>query len=244
MATKLQIQGGKLFIEVYAADGTLGKQISFGSTDEISMNTDVEKIQHYDSEGSEQVLDGDHVTSRTVGLNFQTADISGEMLGRAYLGNTSTITQTAVTDEALTATGVIAGGRVNTGYRNVSSMIVKNSGDTVTYVEGEDYEFIPKGGYIVIIDGGDIADESDINLTFSAPDGTGVLVDAMKQDALEVRLTFSGSASVGESNEYVFEKVSLSTSGDTTLKGKEYTKINFEGSALKTNGKYFTVETY
>jgi hypothetical protein len=245
MATKLQITGGALFIEPYATDGvTLGAKIAFGTTDEITLSTEVEKVQHNDTETKESVLDGDYVVGRTVTLSFTTADISPTMLSRAYLGSTSAVTQSAAVDVAVVTAAVVIGGRYNTGYRNVTSVVVKDVTDTTTYVEGTDYTLAKKGGYIVILDGGSISATDVLHLTVNAPAGTGTLINAMQLDALQGRLTYTGEASVGDSHEYVLEKVSLNASGDVALKSGEFTTISFEGSALKHLGKYFTTETF
>jgi len=245
MATKLQITGGALFIEPYATDGvTLGDKIAFGTTDEITLSTEVEKVQHNDTETKESVLDGDYVVGRTVTLSFTTADISPTMLSRAYLGSTSAVTQSAAVDVAVVTAAVVIGGRYNTGYRNVTSVVVKDVTDATTYVEGTDYTLAKKGGYIVILDGGSISATDVLHLTVNAPAGTGTLINAMQLDALQGRLTYTGEASVGDSHEYVLEKVSLNASGDVALKSGEFTTISFEGSALKHLGKYFTTETF
>lgn len=244
MATKLQITGGALFIEPYATDGvTLGAKIAFGTTDEITLSTEVEKVQHNDTETKESVLDGDYVVSRSVSLSFTTADISPTMLSRAYLGSTSTVTQSAAVSVAVVTAAVVIGGRYDTGYRNVTSVVVKDVTDTTTYVEGTDYTLSKKGGYIVIL-GGSITATDVLHLTVNAPSGTGTLINAMQLDALQGRLTYTGDASVGDSHEYILEKVSLNASGDISLKSSEVTTISFEGSALKHNGKYFTTETF
>lgn len=244
MATKLQITGGALFIEPYATDGvTLGAKIAFGTTDEITLSTEVEKVQHNDTETKESVLDGDYVVSRSVSLSFTTADISPTMLSRAYLGSTSTVTQVAAVDVAVVTAAVVIGGRYDTGYRNVTSVVVKNVTDTITYIEGTDYTLSKKGGYIVIL-GGAITASAILHLTVNAPAGTGTLINAMQLDALQGRLTYTGEASVGDSHEYILEKVSLNAAGDIALKSGEFTTISFEGSALKHNGKYFTTETF
>lgn len=245
MATKLQITGGALFIEPYATDGvTLGAKIAFGTTDEITLSTEVEKVQHNDTETKESVLDGDYVVSRSVTLSFTTADISPTMLSRAYLGSTTAVTQVAAVDVAVVTAAVVIGGRYDTGYRNVTSVVVKDDTDTTTYVEGTDYTLAKKGGYIVILEGGSIAATDVLHLTVNAPAGTGTLINAMQLDALQGRLTYTGDASVGDSHEYILEKVSLNASGDISLKSSEVTTISFEGSALKHNSKYFTTETF
>lgn len=246
MATKLQITGGALFIEPYATDGvTLGAKIAFGTTDEITLSTEVEKVQHNDTETKESVLDGDYVVGRTVTLSFTTADISPTMLSRAYLGSTSAVTQSAAVAVAVSVAAAVINGRHDTGYRNVTSVVVKDTIVTPnTYVEGTDYTLSKKGGYIVILEGGSITAGLALALTVNAPSGTGTLINAMQLDALQGRLTYTGEASVGDSHEYVLEKVSLNASGDVALKSGEFTTISFEGSVLKHLGKYFTTETF
>lgn len=246
MATKLQITGGALFIEPYATDGvTLGDKIAFGTTDEITLSTEVEKVQHNDTETKESVLDGDYVVGRSVSLSFTTADISPTMLSRAYLGSTSAVTQVAAVDVAVPITAAVINGRHDTGYRNVTSVVVQDTEvSPTTFVEGTDYALAKKGGYIVVLEGGSITAGIALTLTVNAPAGTGTLINAMQLDALQGRLTYTGEASVGDSHEYILEKVSLNAAGDVALKSGEFTTISFEGSVLKHNGKYFTTETF
>ena len=161
------------------------------------------------------------------------------------LPTTSAVTQSAAVDVAVSVAAAVINGRHDTGYRNVTSVVVKDTIVTPnTYVEGTDYTLSKKGGYIVILEGGSITAGLALALTVNAPSGTGTLINAMQLDALQGRLTYTGEASVGDSHEYVLEKVSLNASGDVALKSGEFTTISFEGSVLKHLGKYFTTETF
>jgi len=244
-SANLQITGGSLFIQLYSAAGVLADDLlSFGSTDEITLTNETEKVEHMSTEGSIPVLDGDTPVGQTSKLSFTSSDITPEMMARAYLGTSSDVDQSAAVDAAVVTAGVVYGGRYDGGYRNCTSILVKDVTDTTTYVEGTHYTVNIKGGYIVILEHVDITETDVLHLTVNAPAGTGTLINAMQLDALQAKLIYTGDAAVGDNHEYTFTKVTLTQSGDISLKSKEYTQISFEGSILEVAGSSYTTETY
>ncbi len=242
----LQLQNGELLLEEYQTDGSLGGMIEFGGTDVIGFSVSLDKLEHNNTEDTEQVLDGNDVIKRNISLSVETRDITNDMLERAHLASSTTVTQTDITDQPVTLTSVTLGQVHDIGYKDITALVVKDSTDTTTYVEGTDYTYNRKWGTIVPLASGTITDATDLNLTVSANAVNGKLMTAMAADRKEYRMTFQGMSSKGIYTKYVFEKVDLSLDGDAQLKNTDtaYSSLTFTGSALKWNGKYYTVETF
>jgi hypothetical protein len=138
MSVSLQLQNGALYLEEYAADGSLGAKVPFGTTDEISFNTELEKIEHYDTEEEEQVRDGEDVKKRNITIALTTRDITTDMLIRAHLASAVDLTQTEQTDTAVVVAAANHGEVQDLGYKDITAITVKDSTDTDTYVLGTD----------------------------------------------------------------------------------------------------------
>lgn len=243
---KLQLQNGEVIVEEYTTGGSLGVPIPFGGTDEITLSYSVNKLEHYDTEGTENSLDGNDVSSRTVGINLTTADITSDMLERAHLASSTDANQAEQVGTAVVIASASLGAVHDSGYRNCTSIVVKDSTDTTTYTAGTDYYVNLKWGTITPITGGAISDTDELHLTVDASATTGKVLSALAADRKEYRLTFRGMSAKGIYTKYVFEKVDLSLDGDQQLKSTDasYSTISLTGSALKYNDKYYTIETF
>ena len=246
MGSNLQLQGGAIYLEEYATDGTLGNKFYPGTTDIVAFNTALEKIDHNDTEDEEQVLDGEDVVKRDITVSFTTADINDTFNKMAYLSSEADLTQTAKTDEAVTIASALAGKVEETGIMDITSFVVKDVTDATTYVEGTDYTYDRKWGTFIVLASGSIADADELHLTISANAVAGKDLTSFAVDKREYRMTYQGRSSKGRNEKHVFEKVSIAMEGDRTLKSgdKAYTLINFTGAVLKHNGKSHSMQTY
>lgn len=246
MSAQLQLMGGSIYLEEYAADGTLGDKFYPGTTDLISFSTDLEKIEHNDTEDEEQVLDGEDVTKRNMTIQFTTADINDTFNKIAYLASEAALTQIAQTDTPVVIASTLAGKVEDLGYMDITALTVKNNLDTITYVEGTDYTYDRKWGTLIVLSTGSIADASEIHVTLSANAIAGKELTSFSVDKREYRLTYQGRSSKGRNERHVFEKVSIAMDGERALKSgdKAYTTINFTGAVLKHNGKTHSMKTF
>ena len=247
MGANLQLQGGAIYLEEYNTDGSLQDMIYPGTTDLLSFNTDLEKIEHNDTEEEEQVLDGEDVIKRNMTIAFTTADINDVFNALAYLSSSTDFTQTATTAEAVTLTAVALGGVEDIGFYDITSLVVKDSTDTTTYVMGTDYTYDRKWGTLIALKTGSITDATDLHLTLDTNAITeGKNLSSFQVDKREYRLTYQGRSSKGRNERHVFEKVSIAMEGDRTLKSgdKEYSIINFTGAVLKHNGVTHSMKTF
>ena len=249
MAAKLQLMGGAIYLEEYAADGvTLGNKIYPGTTDVVSFNTDLEKIEHNDTEDEVQTLDGEDVTKRNINIAFTTADINNTFNKIAYLASEAALTQTEQTATAVVIASTVHGKVEEIGYKDITSLTVQDALDTTTYVEGTDYTYDRKWGTLIVLSTGSITDTDEIHLTVDANAITdGVSLTSFAVDKREYRLTYHGHSSKGRNEKHIFEKVSIAMEGDRNLKSggdQAYTTINFTGAVLKHNGLTHRMETF
>ena len=223
--------GGKLFYQKLNGDGSYEPIMYFGKTDGISFATSVEWKEHYNSEGCTPLLDAKYPAKKSAEIKFETSEITLEMQNKAFLGNIVVTDQTIATAEsvAVAADLVKQGSIVDIGYYNATILLVD------TYVEGVDYTFDAKSGYITILttaQGGSIADSTALDLTVTAPAITMNTSATMKNSALLGRFIVITASQTGNNYKYVFKNVSVTQDGDFMLKGEEIGTLSFSGSAM------------
>lgn len=215
--------------------GAHGPLEKFGKTDGITMTMSVDFKEHYNTEGCTPLLDARLPSQVTATVSFQTAEITIDMLNKAFGGNLIDSSQTAVTSQAV----VIAGSEVGigkyafTGYYNATAVVVKDSTDTTTYVDGTDYTYDGKSGYLAILSGGAITDGAELHLTIDAPAITMSTSATMKNADLIGRFEVVTSSQTGNNYKYIFKKLSVTLDGDFAIKSKDdIATLAFTGSAL------------
>jgi hypothetical protein len=227
--------GGRLYFEKLKGDGTFDPILYFGKTDGISMTTSVEWKEHYDSEGCTPLLDARFPSKKTAEVKFSTSEITLEMQNRAFLGTIVETDQVAGTDVAIVVAGesVLPGYIVDLGYYNAEGIIVKDETDTTTYVEGVDYEFDSKAGFLTVDESGSIVGGVGLNVTLGTVPAQTIKTSAtMKESALLGRFTVVTSSQTGNNFKYIFKKLSVTQDGDFSLKGDEIGTLSFAGSAM------------
>lgn len=227
--------GGKLYFRKLNADGTKDPILYFGKTDGITMSVGVDYKEHYDTEGCETTLDARFPSKKTTEVKFSTSEITLEMLNRAFLGDIQTQTQNAETNKAITVAGseVKKGYVVDLGVYNGTGVVVKDSTDATTYVEGTDYVFESKSGFLTILEGGSIAEGSDLHVTVGTVPQLDIRISAaMKESALLGEFIVITSSQTGNNYKYHFKRLSVTMDGDFQLKGDEIGTISFSGAAM------------
>ena len=248
MGANLQLMGGQVLLEKYDSDGiTLGAMYKPGTTDVFSFGSEVEKVEHFDTEEEDVVQDGEDYGKRTIPINFETKDINEEFDKMAFLSTLTPFTQTAQTDTAVVIASATLDTIADLGYMDVTDIVVTDSTDATTYVLGTDYTYDRKWGTMVLLSTGDISELDEIHVTLSANEiTTGKDHESFTTDKQEFRLTYQGRSSKGRNEKHTWEKVSIVLNGDRVLKSgdNEYTGYSFTAAALKHNGKTHSMKTY
>ena len=115
---------------------------------------------------------------------FTINEMTPEILELLNLGAASVdVVQASVTAPSgtISFTSVQMREVLDIGKRDVNTVVVKNSGNTVTYVEGVDYYLDAGAGYIQLIPGTTIALASTINVTFGCAALTRSKITALKK---------------------------------------------------------------
>ncbi len=221
--------GGRLYFKKKNSDGSFDPLMYFGKTDGITMNTAIEWAEHMDTETCESVLDARFPSSKTTTVGFTTSDVTLEMLNRAMLGEIVEVDQPAETDKIIAVDGTL----VKQGYI-VDLGVVNATGITVdTYVEGTDFTFDSKAGYLAIITDGGIADGTPLTVTLAdVPAQTRRISAAMKVSALLGEFVVVTSSQTGNNYKYTFKNISVTMDGDFAIKGAEIGTISFAGSVM------------
>lgn len=237
MATKkssIYSGGGRLYFKKLKADGSYDPIMYFGKTDGITLTSSVEFKEHFDTEGCTPLLDAKYPSKKSMDVKFSTSEITLAMQNMAFLGNVITKTQTIATDEPVVVAGdlVKLGSIVDCGYYNTTVLIVKDDTDNTTYVDGLDYSFDAKSGFITIMANGSIVDGAELHLTITAPAITFDVSATMKQSSLLGEFTVVTSSQTGNNFKYIFKMLSVTQDGDFTLKGEEIGTLSFTGAAM------------
>ncbi len=221
--------GGRLYFKKKKTDGSFDPLMYFGKTDGITMSTSIEWAEHMDTETCEAVLDARFPSSKTTTVGFTTSEVTLEMLDRAMLGTILEVEQTAETDKliAVDAALVLNGSIVDLGIVNGSGVLVD------TFAENTDYVYDPKSGFLTIVEGGNIADNTALSVTIgTVPAQTRRISAAMKVSSLLGEFIVVTSSQTGNNYKYTFKNVSVTMDGDFQIKGDEIGTITFSGSVM------------
>ncbi len=221
--------GGRLYFKKKNSDSSTDPLMYFGKTDGITMSTSIEWQEHYDTEACESLLDARYPTSKNTTINFETSEVTLEMFNRAMLGEIVEIEQTSATDVVVVVdpTEVKVGYIIDTGYVNATGCTID------TYVEGTDFSFDSKAGYITIIEGGGIADGATLTIALATvPAQTRRISAAMKTSALLGEFIVVTSSQTGNNFKYTFKNISVTMDGDFSIKGSEISTLTFVGSVM------------
>lgn len=232
---------GKIYLrEVGAAAGL----IEIGNCSALNFNVteDTRELRDYTQAGGGTYNEVRRISA--VEMSFTAHDLSPGNLARALYGSTSAVTSATVSAEAHTA---YIGGYIKTDAMPSEITSVTGPTGTPVYVEGTDYEV--RGGGILILSGGTIVDEADIeiNYTKAATDVIQAIVDSGK----EYEIVFDGlnEARSGKKTVVQVYRSKLGATQSLGLIGEEYAALEQTGKLLKDTSKtgagvsqYFKVE--
>jgi hypothetical protein len=216
-----------------------------GNTPEFNISVETETLDHYNSdEGVREVdLSVPVQTDRTATL--MTDNVSKENLALFFLGSTSALSQASGSNIASDYDNAQQGltyqlgkSATNpTGDRNVTTVVVRNdAGSPVTYVLNTDYTLDAARGQITVVEGGGIANGTNLRITHSRPVATRDRIIS-GNSAIYGELYYQARNPAGQQIDYVFPKVRISPSGDFALKAEsDFQSFSFSVTILKKEG--------
>lgn len=235
---------GYVYFDPEDASGNLTGEIYLGDGPgfSFSMTADKTEIDSSDTPTAETLVSITNKLTRTSQVGVR--HISEQNLAFFVGGDASTKTQTStpVTDEVI---GAVQQGRYYqlgasasnpTGVRDVSSVTVEPAGGGTALVADTDYRLDATGGRIYIIEGGNIADDDEIQVDYTpaANSRQQVISGASPKKGA---LRFISDNTEGTNREVYFPKVELTPNGDAPMKDRaNAVELTFDVSVLTRTG--------
>lgn len=232
------IGAGDLYAALIDAAGNVGGYIDFGNVTKLGIQPASEikeqKSKKRDSYG--QVLE-------TVALQ-DTAQLSATLetvnrigLRYAFMGEDAAYSQTSgsVTDEPIVAQ---LDAWVKLANEEVSAVTVENTGGTVTYVAGTDYDLNTRLGMIRAKSGGAITDAQALNVSYTKAAFTGAAIRGNVKPQIRARLLLDGKNLVDDSIGILdIWEVVLSTSSEFDWFSDDWNTVELQGRLKTPAGK-------
>ena len=220
-----------------------------GTVFEVAADSDIEKQISRKRLTAGQVL-ATATQNKPPKCTIKLQTVNRKNLRLAFLGTETDITQAAVTvtDEPII---LYAGGWVRitktiatvlTHIRNLDTTVaVKNSAGTTTYVEGTDYEVDRWDGSIMAISGGAIADAASCKVTCASKAivaGDGYKISGAVKPSISVMVIFLGMNTVNNARHSVtLWKATVKPKGGVDFLSDKWAEIELEAELTTPTGK-------
>jgi len=248
VGSKHLLGAGQLWVAMYV-NGVLQIAERFvGNNDKFDITPTVERVEIRDSTTPDNALLDSGETQRTLKLSIRMREFWKENVAMQQMGTTSTYTQasTPVVDEVVV---VVAqdrsfqlGGYVNPA-RNVSSVVVKHTSGSPTYVSGTDYVADLRNGTIYIPTGSPIAAAASIKVSYTPAAETRDLVNIGQADAVDALVRFKAAPRRGPKFDGLLWHVQFSgASAMSLISPTEYSSMELEGNILSDESNHPTAK--
>lgn len=223
-----------VLIDVLTDEGVgTGLQLK-GNCPSLSIKTDSERIEQL---GTGRDNFGQVIASATfpkpASLSFTLDQVDQDLFAMAFFGTNSAFTQTSgsVTDSPITT---IHDRWVEIGAHNISAVTVENTGGTVTYVEGTDYEINLRLGAIKALSTGAITSGQSVNVSYTKAAISSVQMAAMTKSNVRIRLVLDGQ-NFADGRNFILDiyQARLAPSGDFGFQAgsdKKFMEAQFEAT--------------
>lgn len=221
---------GEIFIGPYAGGAAM---VSVGNCSELTFShaTEKKELIDYTNAGGGKANTLERITGVTLAIKAH--DVNAANLALGALGGTASVSTGTITDEAHEA---YKNGLVPFTYvpNTASTITIKNSAGSTTYVEGTDY--VITGAGIYILSGGAIADATpgtpNIKATYTKKAVS--VVEAMVATAQEYKLVFVGlnEAQSGKQAIVTVHRFKPGAAQNVAYIGDDYAALDLPGEAL------------
>jgi len=170
----------------------------------------------------------------TAKITFNQLDAA--LFAAAFFGTNSVLTQSSasVTDQAVTA---IHDKWVELGKYMISTVVVKHTSGTPTYVLGTDYEINPRLGMIKVLSTGAILNAASIKVSYAHAAVDGTSMAAMTKSNVRIRVKLDGQ-NFADGRNFITDiyQMRLSPTSEFSLVSSDFVDVSFEGSLETPSG--------
>lgn len=186
------IGASDVYIDVLTDEGVAtGLQLK-GNCRDFSIKGDSERVEQI---GSNRSNFGQVIASVTIpkpaSASFTLDQMDPDMFAMAFFGTNSAFTQSSasVTDQAVTA---IHDKWVELGKLMISTVVVKHTSGTPTYMMGTDYELNTRLGMIKVLSTGAILNAASIKVSYAHAAIAGTQMTGMTKTNVRLRMVLDG----------------------------------------------------
>jgi hypothetical protein len=229
---------GRVSVAMYV-NGTLEIAERFlGNNDQFDITPTVERIEIRDSTTADNALLDSGETQRSLKLAIRMREFSKENLALQQMGTLSTYAQsnTPVVDEVVVVVAKDRSfqlGGYLTPARNVTSVVVKHTSGSPTYVLGTDYTQDLKQGKIYIPTSSPILAGASIKVSYTPTTETRNLVSIGQAADVDALVRFESNARRGPKIDALLWHVQFSgASAMSLVNPTEYSSLALEGNIL------------
>lgn len=170
MANKYYSGQGSLYIA--ERDTVTGKPkgfVALGNVPELTLDIEVTKFEHKESESGNRLLDLTIVKEKKGKFKFKLENLSLENLAMGLYGTSAAVVGASIVDEVVKAyknTATVTK-KLALAHPDVSSVVVKHTSGTPTYILNTDYTVDAKNGTISILSGSAIVEAADLKVSYT-----------------------------------------------------------------------------
>jgi len=220
---------GKIYFDRFDTSGARTGEFFLGNCPTFEITPTSEDIKKYSIADKAADLIASDVLRTTLALRIVGDEFSKENLAMALFGDTATLTQTGSSVTAEEIDSVLQGRYYPLTKRDVSLVTVTGSGGTPTYVVDDDYKVDAVSGRIYIVEGGDITDDTDIEVDFTYETIALPTIRGMNQTSIKGYLRFIGDPARGPKYECEIWRASVRADGAIGFIADEYASFTLTG---------------
>jgi len=232
---------GDLYIDVYDENGNKTGELDVGNAKEFSINApSVEKKELLGYRRSNYGKTIKSIINKIEQeLKFTLTDINRKNLALAMFGEDSDYSQSAGSNTSSPETVTARLDKwVKLSHRNLdpeNPPVVKDSSDTTTYTEGDDYEIDYQVGRIKALTGGEITDGEQLHVGCTWLAQSGFQVKGLERQKIEAFLRLVGQDQANSRDcEVIVYKADITPAGDISWLTDDYATLEFSGKILDT----------
>ncbi len=227
--------GGRLLFNKTGSDGNKVGLRDLGNCPAFTVSVEVEKLDHYSSASGTKKKDKSIVRQLTPKATITLDEINAENIALTFMAGMEKVVQVAASDKTKTVT-------VKQGFLyeldevfvddTPANFTVTSDSAATTHVYGDDYLIEGKSGKIKIVPGGDIADDTEIVVTFNVLAQTFTKLNAFTEKTVEGEIQFISDVASGNDQQLKIWKVSVTPSGEMGFISEDWNSLEFEVEIL------------
>lgn len=212
-----------------------------GNTPELSMTSESENLDHFDSDNGIRIKDDSMLLELNRSGAFVTDHISPENLAMFFLGEASLLTQTAGTAASYNVASAQPGRRYQigasasapAGVRGITNVVVTSDPVGTAYDLNVDYTVNLDNGGLVVLEGGAIPADAPLIVTYDTTAQSYNRVVTADNAEIYGAMFLESRNPKGEKMDYFIPYCSIRPDGDFSLKGDEWQQLPFSFEILK-----------